>query len=494
MEQIHLPSEADVRAAYLQGEEAVVQLFQSLNQVVLQLVTRVQALEDQKAKNSSNSNKPPSSDGLKKSRPRHTHSLRQASGKKPGAQDGHPGHRLEMVETPNAIDVHPVDVCVSCHASLKDVKVERVEKRQVIELPPLRLGVTEHQAEIKICPACGQENQAAFPQAVGQPTQYGPDFKAFLSYLNQAQFLPVGRIIEFCAEVFQHAVGAGTVEAANDQVVSAVAPVNRCIQAYLILTPDTVGFDESGVRVANQLDWVFTAGTDRATYYHVGPKRGREGIERTGILPKRSGKSLHDDWKPYYTYPQADHCACNAHHLRELVFLLEQYPQSWEEGMAQLLLTIKHTVEAAQAQGATCLIPEQLQDFEAQYDALVAEGLALNPLPEKPEGKRGRPKQTPPKNLLDRLKEHKTAVLALMTDFNVPFDNNRSERDIRMVKLKEKISGCFRSVDGANDFAAIRGYLSTARKNMVGAWEALKLAMRGTPYTPDFLPPLSDMA
>ena len=266
------------------------------------------------------------------------------------------------------------------------------------------------------------------------------------------------------------------------------------IQTYLIDTPETVGFDESGLRVHKKLNWVFSASTERATYYHVDPKRGQEGIERTGILPKRTGKSLHDDWKPYYTYSQATHVSCNAHHLRELAFLQEQYPQPWEGDMAELLKTILKVVDEAKQQGATALTPAQLKDFEARYDALVEAGLALNPVPEKPEGKPGKPKQPPPKNLLDRLRDHKDAVLDFMKDFNVPFDNNRSERDIRMVKLKQKISGCFRSEEGAQVFAGIRGYLSTARKNGVGAFEALKLAMICSPYAPDFLPPLSAMA
>ena len=494
MEPIHLPSDADIHAAYSQGEEAVVALFHSLNQVVLQLVDRVQTLEDHLNKDSHNSNKPPSSDGLKEPRKRHTHSLRQASGKKPGAQEGHPGHCLEMAEQPDRIEPQRVETCAYCHTSLKEVSVTRVEKRQMVELPPLRLITTEYQAEVKVCPACGKETQAVFPPEVTQPTQYGPDFKAFLAYLNQAQFIPVERINELCEEVFQHSVGGGTLESANGQIATAVAPVNQRIQAHLITTPETVGFDESGLRVHQKLNWVFSVGTERATYYHVDPKRGQEGIERTGILPKRTGKSLHDDWKPYYTYAQAAHFSCNAHHLRELAFLQEQYPQPWEGDMAELLKTILKAVNEAKQQGATALTPAQLKDFEARYDALVEAGLALNPVPEKPEGKRGKPKQPPPKNLLDRLRDHKDAVLGFMKDFTVPFDNNRSERDIRMVKLKQKISGCFRSEEGAQVFAGIRGYLSTARKNGVGAFEALKLAMIGSPYAPDFLPPLSAMA
>lgn len=482
-------TESEIRAVYRQGEEAVLELVQKMNQTILQLSTRVQLLEDQIAKNSGNSSKPPSSDGLKKSRPRHTRSLRESSGKKPGAQEGHPGHHLEMVDKPDGMQKYEVERCAHCQANLEAVKAEEIEKRQVYDLPKLRLEVTEHQAEVKVCPECGKKTTAEFPAEVTQPTQYGAEVKALISYLNQAQFMPLERINEFCEEVLQHSIGEGTIIDANRQVAEKVEPVNQRIQAYLISTPKTVRFDESGLRVLKKLHWVFSVGTEEATYYHVDPKRGREGIERTGILPKRTGKSSHDDWKPYYTYRQVQHISCNAHHLRELAFLQERYPQPWEAEMVQLLLTIKKSVEAAKAQAATCLTPNQLSDFESRYEALVAEGLALNPVAEKPEGKRGKPKQSPPKNLLDRLRDHQAAVLAFMKDFEIPFDNNLAERDIRMVKLKQKISGCFRSKEGAETFATIRGYLSTARKNGVSAFDALKMALRGSPYVPAFLPP-----
>lgn len=384
MEPIKLPTETEIREVYRQGEGAVLLLIQKMNQTVLQLTSRVQILEDQIAKNSGNSSKPPSSDGLKKSRPRHMHSLRQASGKKPGAQADHPGHHLEMADQAHAIQNHPVAYCAYCQAPLRAVKAERVEKRQVYDLPKLHLQVTEHQAEVKVCPQCGKQTTAEFPAEVSQPTQYGLEVKALLSYLNQAQFVPMERINAFCEEVLQHSVGEGTMIEANTQVAEAVGPVNQHIQAYLVSTPETVRFDESGLQVQKDLHWMFSAGTEQATYYHVDPKRGREGIDRTGILPKRTGKSLHDDWKPYYTYRQADHVSCNAHHLRELAFLQEHYPQPWEGAMAQLLVTIKQAVEEAVAQGAACLSPNQLRDFEGRYEALVAEGLALNPVPEKP--------------------------------------------------------------------------------------------------------------
>jgi transposase len=492
MKPIPLPTEEEIRAAVCQGEETTVALVSSLLEVISLLAARVQSLEDQLAKNSSNSGKPPSSDGLKKGpRPR---SLRQRSGKKSGGQPGHQGHHLEMVAQPDEVVVYPVSQCAHCQGSLLDQPVESVTKRQVFELPPLRLVVTEHQAEVKVCPQCGQTSQAAFPVEVGQMTQYGSGFKALLVYLNQQHFIPLERVSDFCQDVFGQPVGEGTTVLASERVADQVEPVNEQAKQHLIQTEETVHFDESGLRVAQKLQWVHSASTERITCYHIDPKRGHDGIERAGILPHRTGNSMHDDWPAYYSYNEAAHAACNSHHLRELDFLQERYPQPWQPQLAKLLNEIKETVASAKTAGLTELAPVQIAAFETRYTELIEQGLQLNPLPAKPPGKRGKVKQSPPKNLLDRLKNHQRAVLAFMYDFKVPFDNNQAERDIRMVKLKQKISGCFRSEQGAKVFALIRGYLSTARKNGVPALEALRLALIGSPFVPDFFPPLTQTA
>jgi transposase len=489
MPTLHIPTEEEIRAIVRQGEDEVVALVSELVQAIAILAKRVQELEDKQAKDSHNSSKPPSSDGMKKAK--RTRSLRKPSGRKSGAQEGHPGYRLEMVEKPDKVERYPVERCAQCQASLEKTTVKRIERRQEYELPSIRLLVTEHQVEVKCCPHCGNENRAEFPARITQPTQYGPDFKALLVYLNQKQFIPLERVAEFCVDVLDQAVGAGTIVEACQQASQAVEPVNQRTKQYLIETDEAVHFDETSLRVEQSNHWVHSAGTQRATNYHLDKKRGIVGIDNAGILPKRTGKCVHDDWAAYYTYQNAEHASCNTHHLREFAFLQERYPQDWEGAMVEHLLTIKKTVAEAVAQGQTGLTQEQLSAFEIRYDELVQRGLALNPLPERPPGQRGRIKQPPPKNLLDRLRDHKAAVLAFMYDFKVPFDNNLAERDIRMVKLKQKISGCFRSEDGAKIFCSIRGYLSTARKNDVSAFEALKLAMRRSPYVPDFLPTIA---
>ncbi len=486
MPTLRLPTEEEIRAAARQGEDEVVALVGEMIQAIVLLAQKVQELEDKLAKDSHNSSKPPSNDGMGK--PKRTRSLRKSSGKKSGGQTGHPGSRLAMVEKPNKVKRCRVEICVQCQASLERISVNRIERRQEFELPPIRLVVTEYQAEVKHCPHCGCENQAEFPAGITQPTQYGPDFKALLVYFNQKQFVPLERVAEICQDVLHQPVSEGTIVEACHQAAHLVEPVNKRIKQYLIETDETVHFDESSLRVNQINHWVHSAGTERATNYHVDAKRGAVGIDNAGILPKRTGNCAHDDWAAYYTYRNAKHGSCNAHHLREFAFLQERHPQEWEGAMVEHLLRIKKAVEEAVAQGQLCLTSEQLQAFEARYDELVLQGLASNPVPDKPPGQRGKVKQSPPKNLLDRLQNYKAAVLAFMYDFKVPFDNNLAERDIRMVKLKQKISGCFRSADGAKTFCAIRGYLSTARKNGFGAFEALKLAVRGSPYAPDFLP------
>ncbi len=479
-----LPTREEIRTAYARGEEAVLAQFDRLLAVIVALATRVQTLEDQLAKNSGNSGKPPTSDGLKKKSK--NRSLRERSGKKSGGQPGHPGHKLELVAEPDEVIVHPVEQCAGCQAALGGEAVSEVARRQVFELPPLRLVVTEHQAEIKQCTHCGTLTQADFPAEVGHTTQYGPDFRALLSYLSQGQYLPLERISDLCEALFGQRVADGTTVLANEAIATAVEPVNRLAQQHLIDTPETVHFDESGLRVDKKLNWVHVASTDRVTVYHLDTKRGRAAIDRAGILPQRTGVCQHDDWAPYYHYTDASHAGCNAHYLRELLFLEERYPQPWQAPLRHLLLEIKAAVVTAREQGLTALSPPQLADFAARYDQLVAQGLQLNPTPDKPPGQRGKVKQSPPKNLLDRLQGRRSAVLAFMYDFKVPFDNNQAERDIRMVKLKQKVSGCFRTEQGARTFCLIRGYLSTARKNGVGALDALRMALHGSPFVPDF--------
>ena len=483
MEPFQLPSDEEISVAYDEGKEAVIMMF---HRTVGQLAARVQALEDQVSKNSRNSGKPPSSDRLSKPAPK---SLRKRHGKKTGGQPGHEGNTLKAVVHPDHIYVHAVKQCHRCEASLEQVEASDIEKRQVFDLPKPRVEVTEHQAEIKHCPNCGAENRAPFPQGVTQPVQYGLEIKALAVYLNQYQMIPLERVSETFADMFEHRLAEGTIFDAGQTVALQVASVNEAVKKHLTEQEAVVHFDETGTHINGKLHWFHSASTALLTYYACHTKRGHEATDEIGILPKLHGRAMHDGWKSYFYYTEVLHGLCNAHHLRELIFLIERYPQDWEQSMIDLLLEIKKSVDQVRGKQPQ-LSKEQLADFEQQYDRLVKQGLQANPPPEMDSQlpkKRGRTAKSPPRNLLERLRDQKDAVLAFMYDFKVPFDNNQAERDLRMMKVKMKISGGFRSKEGAETFCAVRTYLSIARKNGHRMLEVLRLALAGKPYCPPFV-------
>jgi transposase len=473
---MYIPTHKEIRAAYKQGEEAIVQLF---DRFIREVRAELQAMQDQLNKNSKNSSKPPFSDGLKKPR---TTSSRKPGSKKNGGQKGHKGHTLKQVPDPDHTEVHKVGRCRQCGSSLEDTEVEGYQRRQVFDIPPIQIEVTEHQAEIKVCPHCGIENTASFPSDVTSPVQYGSRIKSLAVYLNNYHFVPLERISDFFEDVVGHRPSEAIILQANETCADSVKSVNEAIKEQLI-NADVVNFDETGSRVENKLNWLHVASTQNLTYYQMHPKRGKEAMDSMGILPQFEGTAVHDHWRSYFRYDDVKHGLCNAHHLRELKFIHEQYGQEWAEEMSSCLLDIKQEVDQV-SQYKDQLDSEQINAFEERYDEIIAEGLKLNHPPPKQPGKRGKVKQPPPKNLLDRLKEHKQEVLAFMHDFRVPFDNNQAERDVRMMKVKQKVSGTFRTAEGADAFCAIRGYISTARKNGRRVLDAIKDAFKENPFIP----------
>jgi transposase len=478
---MNLPSDLTPEQVAQLDSATLTALVLTLWQRVQELTVENQVLRDQLAKNSRNSSKPPSSDGPRKPQPR---SLRPKKGsRRSGGQRGHPGHTLTMVEQPRHVQVHPVTCCLHCAADLRAVEPCGYEKRQVFDVPPVQLEVTEHQAEIKVCPVCGEPAKGTFPPTVTQPVQYGPRLQAQAAYLNNYQLLPWARVCELLGDLYGQTPAEALVPSANTALAQQIQPSLAEIKRQLIAAA-VAHFDESGLRVAAKLNWLHVASTDKLTYYGVHGRRGQEGMKALGVLPKFTGVAVHDHWTPYLTFTQCRHALCNAHHLRELLFTYEQYQQPWANQLARLLLEIKAAVEALPV-GQTALPTAQQAAFAWRYDELLGQGFQANPLPaEPPPKKRGRKKKSPPRNLLERLQQHKGQVLAFMYDVRVPFDNNQAERDVRMIKVKQKVSGAFRTPEGAEIFCAIRSYISTARKHGLNAIDAIHDALLGKPFIP----------
>jgi transposase len=487
---IRMPTREEIHAAFETGEAAVVELFlgvgRQMEALAKQLEKQAAALKELQArleKNSRNSSKPPSSEGYRK--PTRTVSLRKPGQKPTGGQPGHEGHTLEPSADPEHTEVHVVERCEQCGAGLKAVEVTAHEERQVFDLPAMRIEVTAHRAEIKICPECGAENRGQFPAGVTGPVQYGPGVKTWAAYFPGEHFVPVERTAQIFEDLIHHRLSEATILKAGQELSHGVEPALEAVKAQL-REAEVLHTDESGVRVNGRLHWLHVAATDRLTHYDVHAKRGKDAMDEAGILPDFTGTAVHDHWKAYFGYEGCAHGLCNAHHLRELRYIEQQYGQAWATEMMELLLEIKQAVETTPEQ-PTGLPPKQLEEFERRYDRVVNAGYEANPRPlPKEDGnqpkKRGRPKQTPPLNLLDRLRDFKPQVLAFLYDFRVPFDNNLAERDVRMIKVKQKVSGCFRTLAGAKDFARIRGYISTARKNTVNVFGAIREAFVGKPF------------
>jgi transposase len=435
------------------------------------------------AQNSRNSSRPPSSDGL--SKPPIKKSLRRASGRKPGGQPGHGGGHLAAVANADEVITHAPGACADCGADLGGAPVEGVERRQVFELPVVRLRITEHVAERRRC-ACDCVTAAAFPAGVAAPAQYGPRVRALAIYLIARQHLPYQRT----AELFEDWLGA---RISTGTLASYVATGAGDLDGFLdevhrqIINSPVAHFDETGARVDGRLRWLLAASTDRLTFYALHDKRGVEGIEHAGVLPPFTGVAVHDGFAPYRRYTAARHALCNAHHLRELQAIIEQDTagtQTWARAMDRLLRALQHAVASATDHGHGELDVLQLAGYHAAYQHIIATGHRENPPITRRTGRRGPIGQTPARNLLRRLDAHRHDVLRFAHDFHVPFDNNLVERDIRMVKLQQKISGCWRTPSGADHFLALRAYLSTARKQGQHLLDALTRLAAHDPWIP----------
>lgn len=428
-------------------------------------------------KDSHNSSRPPSRDAPWAKR---TKSLRRPSGKLPGGQLGHASHTRPLTAKPTRVIVHRPTQCRCCHATLDVTASSRYKRRQIIDIIPARLRITEHRAEVVRCKMCGMVTKGDFPTEVRAPVQYGPSVSARALYLHDYQLLPYQRTSEAMRELFGCAVSAGTLASSVARCADALTETELKIKRKLLQSA-VIHADETGLRVGKQLQYVHVASTPRLTHYGSDARRGRTAIDEIGILPRYRGTCVHDGWLSYTSYPHCRHALCGAHLLRELTYFAElgEEWRGWAEPLLKLLLEMKAEVERVSERGCERLTPERLVELRSSYDQLVTQGLEANPPPEVAEQVK---KQA--RNLLLRLERKKEEVLRFVTDFTVPFDNNQAERDLRMIKLQQKTSGCFRTEEGARQFCRIRSYLSTMRKQGKGVLLALEKACRGAPLSP----------
>lgn len=458
----------DIRAVYRQGEGAVVSL-------VAMLIDRLNALENEVArfkgiinKDSHNSSKPPSSDQFRK-----PHNLREKTGRKSGGQPEHPGKTLAMSETPDIVVDYFVSGKCSCGYCLDNIEALTFERRQEVDIPQVNPKITEHRAEIKKCPGCGKVHKGKFPSNVVAPVQYGAGAKATAVYLNQYQLIPLERTAELFKHLFHLPVSEGSLVTFARQAYEGLEKTENDIVEQ-IRAAKVAHFDETGMYVEKKRGWLNVAGTQQLTRYFFHDRRGKEAMDAANILPHFNGTAVHDGLKSYFLYT-CKHGLCNVHHLREMKFQVEQCHQQWAKNMTRHLIDIKVQVAATKKKQETCLTKEVLECFEKRYDDIIGQGHKENiVIPVKPKpGKRGRTAQSSARNLLDRFKKYHTAVLLFMYDFDVPFDNNLAERDGRMTKVQQKISGCFRSRMGAYTFCRIRSYISTVRKQGRDVYESI---------------------
>jgi transposase len=438
--------------------------------LILALWDRLDKLEAMLLKNSSNSSKPPSTDGFKR-KPK----SRRVGGKaSAGGQKGHPGSTLKRVALADEVQLHsPPEHCDACGCEL-DMALATVEAtgRQVIDLPPVRVKVVEHRRQSVRC-SCGKLHVGRYPDGVTQAIQYGPAIKAALVYLTQYQHVPMKRCTGTMQDLFGVHISPASVHAAIAQTHSAVTPIVQALGESMLQSP-VMHFDETGMRVGKTLHWMHSASTGMAVVYQVHARRGREALQAFNLLPRFKGVAVHDGWPAYDNF-NAVHALCNAHHLRELTFVVDSTGQQWAQDMIDLLVQMNEAVDAS---AGAVLAREVAAAYRRRYRRLLRQGREVNPeqmTDPTRKDKRGGIKQSFARNLLRRLDERADDVLRFMTHAEVPFTNNLAERDIRMPKLKQKVSGCYRSMAGAQAYCSIRSYLATLQKQSRDLMQALTM-------------------
>ena len=441
---------------------------EKLQLIIAKLSTCVAELEKRLGKDSSNSSKPPSSDGL--SKPSRTNSLRENGKNKSGGQPGHPGGTLRQIEAPDKVVHHPLTCCPVCITSLESGEVVKVIKRQVFDIPLPKMEVTEHQAEVKFCGGCKKRVMAKFPHGVNAPVQYGEVIQSFSVYFQQQQLIPEDRLQATLSDLFKIDLATGTLNHFSESVYGELAVFDEKVLSK-IKEEAVKHLDETGFRIGGKTQWLHVAATDSLTYYHTSTKR-------KSLIEGMKGIIVHDHWKPYYRMPDVEHALCNQHHLRELQSLIENEKEVWAKKMWRFLrfaLRYRHAYEEE------AIPAERLIRLKRLYRQIIREGIRYHKqLPEyAKKSQRGRTAKRTGYNLVLRLWNYRADVLRFLTNLLVPFTNNQAERDLRMMKCKQKISGGFRSEKGAQIFSRIRGFISTARKQGWNVFESIQQVIRG---------------
>ena len=455
------------------------QSFDAQTALIAQLNQTIQELREQLNKNSKNSSKPPSSDGFKRPAPK---SLRKPSGKKVGGQKGHQGTFLSVLSDPDKIVKHMPSTCEGCpHYKMCKGTACVAEKRHVIDAV-VTVNVVEHQLlEIPICMLHGDTRKGNFPNDVKATVQYGENLQALSVALNTVGAVSVKRTHEILSGVFNIPLATGTISNMVKRCANAVSEtVNRIKQK--VANSGLGHFDETGTRVDKKLWWVHDASNCEFTYLDISPKRGYLGMEQCGVLPLFHGIAMHDCWASYWSYEDCQHAVCCAHLLRELTGIAENHPeQKWASAFIDLLTEMKKVKDKAVEAGKETLSYYHYHKFDKRYDELIKQAREENPLPVTTEKKRGRKKKGKILALVERLDNYKVSVCLFIHNFMVPFDNNQAERDLRMIKVKTKVSGCFRSEEGARDYLKIMSYIGTAHKQGHNAYDAIRKAISGCP-------------
>ena len=480
-----MPSLPDLsQLSHAQKDELIVALFtqaQALLSNDALLHQRIELLEARVGLNSRNSSKPPSSDGLRKPAPK---SLRIAGQRPSGGQKGHTGTTLRTSEHVDAVIEHKgAEVCATCQSAL--VHHEVIQKRQVFDLPPLRLQVIEHHLMRAHC-SCGAVHVGAWPQGVTSAVQYGAGVKALAVHLSQQHLVPLARVCALMQDAFGVSLSQASLASFNAQAAQALAPTVAAI-GQAVKTQAVVHADESGIRVEGKLHWLHCLVSQQLSWLGQHARRGAQAFEALGLLAGVRGTLVHDGLASYKEL-QCTHSLCNAHHLRELVFVHEQeHPfDGWAQEMIDLLVRANGEVTGH----GTALPTHRQHWYASQWDVLLARAESFNPentdhLLDAP--RRGRHKQSKAFNLIRRLRIHRAEVWRFMTEPGVPFTNNLAEQALRMCKVKQKISGCFRTVQGANTFFTIRSYLQTMTKQKQNLLQCLTSVFNGQPIQPQLV-------